>query len=37
MSVVADSLIWIAHIAFDWTLGFGLKYDQFKHTHIQRL
>lgn len=28
--------IWIAHIAFDRALGFGLKYPQsFKETHIQ--
>lgn len=30
------ALIWIAHIAFDRLLGFGLKYPQaFKPTHIQ--
>ena len=29
--------IWIAHIAFDRLLGFGLKYrNAFKPTHIQR-
>lgn len=28
--------IWIAHIAFDRVLGFGLKYPQsFKETHLQ--
>jgi hypothetical protein len=31
------ALIWIAHIAFDRTLGFGLKFPQaFKPTHLQR-
>jgi hypothetical protein len=30
------ALIWIAHIAFDRTLGYGLKYPQsFKRTHLQ--
>lgn len=30
------TLIWIAHIAFDRLLGFGLKYREgFKPTHIQ--
>ena len=29
------ALIWLAHIGFDRTLGFGLKYgDQFAHTHL---
>jgi hypothetical protein len=29
------ALIWIAHIAFDRLLGFGLKYPtQFKDTHL---
>jgi Domain of unknown function (DUF4260) len=31
------ALIWTAHIAFDRTLGFGLKFPQaFKPTHLQR-
>jgi len=31
------ALIWIAHIALDRLLGFGLKYPgEFKSTHIQR-
>jgi hypothetical protein len=29
------AIIWIAHIAFDRVLGFGLKYpDRFGHTHL---
>ena len=29
------ALIWLAHIGFDRTMGFGLKYgDQFSHTHL---
>lgn len=33
---VQMALIWIAHIAFDRLLGFGLKYPQaFKPTHMQ--
>lgn len=31
-------LIWIAHIAFDRLLGYGLKYDTaFKETHLNRV
>jgi Domain of unknown function (DUF4260) len=34
----AFALIWIAHIAFDRLLGFGLKYPtSFKGTHLQRV
>ncbi len=34
----AVALIWIAHIAFDRLLGYGLKYPtQFKDTHLQRI
>ncbi len=34
----AISLIWIAHIAFDRILGYGLKYPtHFKDTHLQRI
>lgn len=29
------ALIWGAHIAFDRALGYGLKVDGFKRTHIQ--
>jgi hypothetical protein len=30
------SLIWLAHIAFDRALGYGLKYPmEFKRTHLQ--
>lgn len=33
---VQIAVIWIAHIAFDRLLGYGLKYpDAFKPTHIQ--
>lgn len=32
------SLIWVAHIAMDRTVGYGLKYPtDFKDTHLQRL
>jgi hypothetical protein len=31
-------LIWLAHIAFDRLLGFGLKYETaFKDTHLQKV
>jgi phosphatidylserine synthase len=31
-------LIWVAHIAFDRLLGYGLKYDTaFKETHLNRV
>jgi hypothetical protein len=34
----AIALIWIAHIAFDRLLGYGLKYPTyFKDTHLQRI
>jgi Domain of unknown function (DUF4260) len=34
-SVLSVSLIWIAHIAFDRLLGYGLKYPtQFKDSHL---
>ena len=34
----AIALIWIAHIAFDRLLGYGLKYPtHFKDTHLQRI
>lgn len=35
--LTAISLIWIAHIALDRTLGMGLKEEQFKKTHLQKL
>jgi hypothetical protein len=32
------SAIWIAHIGFDRSLGYGLKYaDSFSHTHLGRI
>ncbi len=35
IAVLALSLIWTAHIAFDRLLGFGLKYPtRFKDTHL---
>jgi hypothetical protein len=35
---MAVALIWIAHIAFDRVLGYGLKYPtHFKDTHLQHL
>lgn len=35
---LAIALIWLAHIAFDRLLGFGLKYPtHFKDTHLQHL
>jgi hypothetical protein len=35
---LAFSLIWLAHIGFDRTLGYGLKYPTtFKDTHLQRV
>ncbi|KUP09136.1 hypothetical protein Q75_01485 [Bacillus coahuilensis p1.1.43] len=36
--VLALSLIWIAHIGMDRTIGFGLKYPgNFKDTHLQKV
>jgi hypothetical protein len=36
--LAAISLIWIAHIAFDRILGYGLKYPtHFKDTHLQHV
>lgn len=33
--LVAIGLIWVAHIGFDRTVGYGFKYgDAFKHTHL---
>lgn len=33
--VMGAALTWLAHIAMDRMLGFGLKYeDSFKHTHL---
>jgi hypothetical protein len=35
LPIFSISLIWIAHIAFDRMLGFGLKYPtRFKDTHL---
>jgi hypothetical protein len=37
-TLLAFALIWLAHIAFDRALGFGLKYPTFfKDTHLQRV
>ncbi len=37
-TVVAVALIWIAHIGFDRSLGYGLKYPSgFKDTHLRRI
>lgn len=30
-------LIWMLHISMDRFVGYGLKYDDFKETHLQRL
>jgi hypothetical protein len=36
--VLSLALIWLAHIAFDRVLGYGLKYATFfKDTHLQHL
>lgn len=36
--LLAFALIWLAHIALDRALGFGLKYPTFfKDTHLQRV
>jgi hypothetical protein len=36
--ILPFALIWLAHIAFDRALGFGLKYPtSFKDTHLQRV
>jgi Domain of unknown function (DUF4260) len=37
-ALLAFALIWLAHIALDRALGFGLKYPTFfKDTHLQRV
>lgn len=37
-TVVAVALIWLAHIAFDRLIGYGLKYPSaFKDTHLARV
>lgn len=37
-TVLAAGLIWCAHIGFDRTLGYGLKYsDGFSFTHLGRI
>lgn len=34
-TILAISIIWLAHIGFDRVVGYGLKYgDDFKHTHL---
>ena len=37
-AMLSFALIWLAHIAFDRALGYGLKYPTFfKDTHLQRV
>ncbi len=37
-AVVSVALIWLAHIAFDRLIGYGLKYPtSFKETHLARV
>lgn len=37
-SLLAIALIWIIHIAFDRSLGYGLKFDTgFTHTHLGKI
>lgn len=37
-TLLAVSLVWIAHIGFDRALGYGLKYaTDFHDTHLQRV
>ncbi|MDP9369956.1 MAG: DUF4260 domain-containing protein [Chloroflexota bacterium] len=37
-TVVSVALIWLAHIAFDRLVGYGLKYPtSFKETHLARI
>ncbi len=37
-TVVSVALIWLAHIAFDRLIGYGLKYPTaFKETHLARV
>ncbi len=34
-ALVPAALVWVAHIAWDRAIGYGLKYpDQFGHTHL---
>lgn len=35
--IQAVCIIWMSHISMDRLVGYGLKYDNFKETHIQRL
>ena len=36
--VLMAALIWIIHIAFDRSLGYGLKFEtDFKHTHLGQI
>lgn len=38
VTVVSVALIWLAHIAFDRLIGYGLKYlTSFKETHLARI
>lgn len=37
-NILMVTLIWLAHICLDRSLGFGLKYyDDFKSTHLQKI
>lgn len=36
--ILSAAMIWLAHIGFDRTLGYGLKYDRgFRYTHLGRI
>ncbi len=35
--ILTICLIWMSHISMDRFIGYGLKYDNFKETHIQKL
>jgi len=38
LAAVGVALIWLAHIALDRALGYGLKYETgFKHTHLGKI
>lgn len=30
-------IVWMAHLSMDRFIGYGLKYDTFKETHLQKL
>jgi len=35
--IQAICIIWMSHISMDRFIGYGLKYESFKETHIQKL